>query len=92
MRSPKKMADITMPITLIAVNGNTAAWLGGAKCKAPNISMPNSGPANTETASQMRHCARIAGHCRKIATAKIGSVINPATAKRKKVKSQGARP
>ena len=56
--SPRNHTDIKVPIRLIAVNGNTAAWLAGAQCKALNISKPNRGPASNDTASQTRQRAR----------------------------------
>lgn len=43
-----------MPMTLMAVNGKTAAWLGGANCKAPNINKPNGVPASKATSNHTR--------------------------------------
>ncbi len=83
---------MSMPITLMAVNGNTAAWLAGAHCSAVNISRPNSGPASSETASNARHRAAKPRESRYTARNSSGKVTAPATLKRKKVMSVESMP
>src|SRR5712675_2016764 len=52
--SARNTAAKIVPTTLIAANGNTAPWLGGANWKAVKISSPKSGPAG-KARSQERH-------------------------------------
>ena len=87
IRSPSTTAPSTMPITLIAVNGKTAAWLGGANCSAPNISKPNGVPAKSATSSHTRQRDVNCDVSRLQASRNTGSISRPATPNRRTVRS-----
>lgn len=81
-----------MPITLIAVNGKTAAWLDGANCRAPNISRPNGVPASSATSAHTRQRLVNWAASRRQAHHKTGSVSTLATPKRSTVRSGDCNP
>jgi len=92
MRSPKTTAPSTMPITLMAVNGKTAAWLGGANCSAPNINRPKGVPASRATDNHTRQRVVNCAMSRQHAKAITGSIKTPATPKRSTVRSGEDKP